>query len=129
MSQQGELANDCDAFSALMGTFNQMLKKYSEKTDISQILPNLQRITPDSVITLKKAQGFDADASESVSKQFVCPYFLRERPEFPAAVVNTNINFNEFSEILNKPAKDKDITEGNKTILEAIKKWISLFQN
>ena len=95
MSQQSDLAKDCDAFSALMGTFNQMLKKYSEKTDLSQTLPNLQQITPDSVITLKKAQGFDEDESESVSKQFVCPYFLRERPEFPAAVVNMNINFKE----------------------------------
>ena len=120
MAQQSELANNSDAFSALMGTFNQMLKKYSEKTDLSQILLNLQRITPDSVITLKKAQGCDADASESVSKQFVCPYFLRERP---ATIVNTDINFKEFSEILNKPVKgEKDSTERNKTILEALKK-------
>ena len=82
MAQQSELANDSDAFSALMGTFNQMLKKYSEKTDLSQILPNLQRITPDSVITLKKAQGCDEEASESVSKQFVCPYFYGRDQSF-----------------------------------------------
>ena len=121
MTQQSDLGIDCDAFSALMGTFNQMLKKYSEKTDLSQILPNLKRITPDSVLTLKKSQGLE-DESESVSKVFVCPYFLRERPEFPAAVVNTNINFEEFSEVLNKSAKDKNSTERNKTILEAMKK-------
>ena len=54
--QLSELSKDADKMSALMGTFNQMFRIYAEKTDLSSILPNLQHITPDSVIHFKKTR-------------------------------------------------------------------------
>ena len=102
-----ELSKDSDSMNALMFTLNRMFKHNAEKTDLSSIQPNLERITPDSVIQFRKTQGMEK-VSESASQDIaptVCPYFLCELPEFPAEVINIGVNFAEFNNIISKPIK------------------------